>query len=137
MRVDFNDNLVGGFNYEFVRGVSTESAGAAELGECLETMRSVRNGDFESWITHWSDTAGRVAAFAERQLRAGDKLSARGGFLRASNYYRMAVFYAAPADPRHTTLWKRSKECFHQMIPLLRQPIECIEVDFEGARLPA
>jgi hypothetical protein len=36
VKVDFDDKLVGGFNYEFVRSVSTESAGAAQLGECLE-----------------------------------------------------------------------------------------------------
>ena len=137
MKVDFNDKLVGGFNYEFVRGVSTESAGAAELGECFETMSRVRNSDFESWIEHWSATADRVAAFAERRLKAGDQPSARNAFLRASNYYRIAVFYVAHTDPRHTTLWKRSRECFHQMIPLLDRRVECIDVDFEGAKLPA
>lgn len=137
MRIDFTDKLVGGFNYEFVRGVSTTSAGAAELGECVETMSQVRNGDFESWIEHWSTTADRVASFAGRQLSAGDKLNAKSAFLRASNYYRMAVFYAAHTDPRHTTLWKRSTECFRQMIPLSGRPIECIDVDFEGAKLPA
>jgi hypothetical protein len=137
MKVDFGDKLVGGFNYEFVRGVSNVSAGAAELGECFETMRHVRNNDFESWIEHWTATADRVAAFAEQQLKAGDQLSARNAFLRASNYYRMAVFYAAHTDPRHTKLWKRSRECFRQMIPLESRPIECVEVDFENARLPA
>jgi hypothetical protein len=137
MKVDFADKLVGGFNYEFVRGVSAESAGAAEFGECFETMSRVRNSDFESWIEQWSATADRVAAFAERQLKAGDQLSAKTAFLRASNYYRIAVFYAAHTDPRHTTLWKRSRECFFQMIPLVDRRIECIDVDFEGARLPA
>jgi hypothetical protein len=73
MKLDFNDKLVGGFNYEFVRGVSTASAGVAELGECVETMSRVRNGDFESWIEHWGATANRVSAFAQQQFDAGDK----------------------------------------------------------------
>jgi pimeloyl-ACP methyl ester carboxylesterase len=137
MKVDFDDKVVGGFNFEFVRGASTESVGAAEFGECMETMARVRNGDFESWIEHWTATADRVAGFAEDAQEEGDQLAARNAWLRASNYYRMAVFYAAPADSRHTSLWQRSKDCFHRMIPLAGRPIECIEVEFEGARLPA
>jgi Alpha/beta hydrolase family len=137
MKVDFTDKMIGGFNYEFVRGISAVGTGSAELGECFETMSHVRKGDFESWIEHWSATANRVSAFATRQLNVGDKLGARNAFLRASNYYRMAVFYAAHADARHTALWKRSKECFQQMIPLMSRSIECFDIDFEGARLPA
>jgi pimeloyl-ACP methyl ester carboxylesterase len=136
MKVDFADKLIGGFNYEFVRGVSAAGAGMAELGECFETMNYVRKDHFESWIEHWGATADRVSAFAMQQLNAGDRLSAKNAFLRASNYYRMAVFYVAHGDPRHTALWKRSKECFQKMIPLLNRSIECIEIEFEGARLP-
>jgi pimeloyl-ACP methyl ester carboxylesterase len=137
MKIDFNDKTIGGFNYEFVRGLSAEEAGAAAIGECMETIGRVRNGDFESWIQHWTATADRVSAFAERELNSGDITSARKAFLRASNYYRMAVFYAAPTDTRHTTLWRRSKDCFQRMIPLAESTIECLEVEFEGARLPA
>jgi hypothetical protein len=136
MKVDFSDKAIGGFSYEFVRGVSTASAGAAELGECLETMGQIRDGDFGSWVGHWGALADRVAGYAERQFQAGDRLSARDAFLRASNYYRMAVFYAGPADERHRTLWERSKSCFQRMIPLLHHPIECVDVDFAGAKLP-
>ena len=53
MRVNFADKTVGGFNYEFVRGISTQQVGAAEFGECVETMHRVRRGDFESWIREW------------------------------------------------------------------------------------
>ncbi|MBV9578677.1 MAG: hypothetical protein JO057_08820, partial [Chloroflexi bacterium] len=82
MKVDVTDNLDGGFNYEFVRGVSTQSAGAAELGECLETMRQVRDNDFDSWIDHWRATADRVASYAEAQLQAGQPGSGLSARLR-------------------------------------------------------
>ncbi len=49
----------------------------------------------------------------------------------------MAVFYAHPKDPRHTALWKRSKASFHSMIPLMDHPIESLNIEFEGAQLPA
>ena len=137
MKIDFGDKTVGGFAFEFVRGLSAEETGAAAFGECMETIGRVKKGDFESWTAHWTATADRVAAFAARERAAGDAVGARNAFLRASNYYRMAVFYAAPADPLHTALWQRSKDCFRHMIPLAARPIECVDVVFEGAALPA
>jgi Alpha/beta hydrolase family len=137
MKIDFRDKTIGGFTFEFVRGLSAEESGAAAFGECMETIGRINNGDFESWINRWTATADRVSAFAERELSNGDTISARKAFLRASNYYRMAVFYAAPTDPRHTTVWQRSKDAFQRMIPLAEHRIECLDVDFEGARLPA
>src|SRR5579859_2803741 len=137
MKVNFADKTVGGFNYELLRGISLQDVGAAEYGECMDTMDRIKNGDFESWIQAWSATADRVAKFAQDALRNGDKPSARNAFLKASNYYRMAVFYAHHTDARHTLLWKRSKDCFQSMIPLADHPIESVAVNFEGAKLPA
>jgi hypothetical protein len=38
MKVNFAKKTVGGFNFEFARGISTQAAGAAEFGECMETL---------------------------------------------------------------------------------------------------
>jgi hypothetical protein len=137
MRVNFADKTVGGFNYEFLRGISTQDVGAAEYGECMDTIDRIKNGNFESWTAEWNATADRVSQYAKEALRSGDKPSARGAFLKASNYYRMAVFYVRHTDPRHTSLWKRSKDCFHKMIPLVDLRIESLDIEFEGAKLPA
>ena len=136
MKVDFADKTVGGFNFEFVRGVSLQAAGAAD-GECMDTMSRVKNNNFDSWITRWAATADRVAAFAESEDRFGNTVSVRDEFLRASNYYRMAVFYASRTDARHTQPWRRSKDCFHRMITLMDTAVECVDIEFEKARLPA
>jgi len=137
MKLDFAKKTVGGFNFEFVRGLSLQAAGAAEYGECMDTMSRIKNNDFDSWITEWATTGDRVAAFAEREQRVGNRVGARDGFHRAANYYRMAVFYAAHTDTRHTELWHCSKDSFHRMIALMDDPIESLNIDFEGARLPA
>jgi pimeloyl-ACP methyl ester carboxylesterase len=137
MKIDFANKTVGGFNFEFVRGLSLQAAGAAEYGECMDTMSRVKNNDFGSWITQWAATADRVAAFGDGEVRVGNRVSARNAYLRAANYYRMAVFYAAHTDARHTHLWRRSKDCFQRMIALMDAPIECMDIDFEGALLPA
>jgi len=137
MKVEFAKKTVGGFNYEFTRGISTQGVGAAEFGECMETMHRIKNGDFESWIREWSATADRVGQFAHSALSAGDTNAARVGFLKASNYYRMAVFYAKHTDPRHRALWEQSTGCFTFMTALMDSPHERMEIGFEGAKLPA
>ncbi|MDR1320903.1 MAG: alpha/beta hydrolase [Gracilibacteraceae bacterium] len=135
MRVDFSDKTVGGFNYELVRGLSVQQAGAAELGECMETMERITANDFGSWVAEWEKTAARVLDHA-RQLAKDDRPGAREAFMRASNYFRMACFYAAHTDPRHKDLWSRSRDCFHCMAALAEYPIEKVGVKFEGAVLP-
>jgi pimeloyl-ACP methyl ester carboxylesterase len=136
MKVDFAKKMVGGFNYEFTRGVSTQGVGAAEFGECMETMHRIKNGDFESWIQEWSATADRVQRFAQAALFAGDANAARIAFLKASNYYRMAVFYAKHTDPRRRALWEQSRACFTSMIALVDTTHERVEIGFEDAKLP-
>jgi pimeloyl-ACP methyl ester carboxylesterase len=137
MKVDFTNKTVGGFNFEFVRGLSLQAVGAAEYGECMDTMSRVKNNDFDSWSSQWTATADRVADFAEREDRLGNRVSARSAFLRAANYYRMAVFYTHHTDMRHTQLWGHSKDCFHRMIERNDAAVQRLDIHFEGAKLPA
>lgn len=138
MKVNFSDKTVGGFNFELTRGISLQGAGAAEFGECMETMGRIHDNDFNSWVIEWAKTADFTAGYACRRLRRGDETGARNAFSRASNYYRMACFYADHTDPRHKALWGKSKECFNNMIGLSKpeRPIERVSIDFEGAALP-
>jgi hypothetical protein len=63
MKINLADKTVGGFNYEFLRGISTQNVGAAEIGECMETMDRIKDRDFESWTQEWSTTADRVSTY--------------------------------------------------------------------------
>ena len=137
MKVDFAKKTVGGFDYEFIRGVSTQTVGAAEFGECMETMHRIKDNDFDSWTREWADTAGHVKGFAEAALASGDRATARTAFFKASNYYRMAAFYAKHTDPRHRSNWEQSRSCFDSMLDLTDTPHERVGIEFEGAALPA
>lgn len=137
MKVNFRNKVVGGFNYELIRGISLQGSGAAEFGECMETMGRITDNDFESWTVEWGSTADHVAGYARGQLARGDKINAGKAYLRASNYYRMACFYAAHTDPRHRDYWEKSVENFSNMIELSEHPIERVDIPFENALLPA
>lgn len=136
MKIDLTKTDVGGFNFEFLRLISSQNVGAAEIGECIDTVARISKDDLESWITEWNRTAARVAAIAQEQLDRGDTVAARSAFLRAANYFRAAEFYATHDDPRQDEAWQRSRECFVTAAPLLPYPPEPVEFLFDDACLP-
>ncbi|MFC2068393.1 alpha/beta hydrolase family protein [Chloroflexota bacterium] len=81
--------------------------------------------------------AERVQSDAEKSIENRQTISARGAFLRASNYYRTAEYAAVPTHPKFHELWERSRSCFHKACPLFEPPIQILEVPFEGKKLPA
>ena len=136
MKVNFAKKTVGGCNFDLAQGISTQGVGAAEFGECMETLARVKDGDFESWTAEWAATANGVAEYAVKVAASGDRWSAASAHLRASNYFRMAAFYTAHTDPRHREFWQRSRDHFLQMTKLGARSIEYAEIDFEGSKLP-
>ena len=74
---------------------------------------------------------------ADESSLSGHKVSARDGYLRASNYYRAAEFLLIdPEDPRILETWGRSKECFNKAAELFSSTVESIEIPYEGTSLP-
>lgn len=102
------------FWYETLRSMSHIAYGGADFGEVVSTSERIKEGDYDSWHDEWLATADRVAAEAQQALDAGHPVSARDGFLRASNYYRSAEFFlhGHPCDPRHDHAYDRSVACF-------------------------
>ncbi|MEU9133731.1 alpha/beta fold hydrolase, partial [Kitasatospora sp. NPDC048540] len=126
------------FWYETLRSMSHIAYGGADFGEVVATGERIVEGDYDSWHTEWLATAERVAEEAERALKAGHKVSARDGFLRASNYYRSAEFFlhGHPCDPRHDHAYDRSVACFRAAAALFTPIIEPVAIPYEGTTLP-
>jgi TPR repeat protein len=80
----------------------------------IATAGQIAEGDFESWFAGWDRRANRVLARAEADLAAGYRVSARGGFLRASTYFRMAEFYlhGDPVDARILSASRESQKAY-------------------------
>ncbi|SDM77250.1 hypothetical protein [Paenibacillus jilunlii] len=92
MKLIFQDST---FSFELLRTMSYAAFGGADVGECLATAYRITEGDFESWHTEWHTTANRIQALAAESMKRGERVSAREGLLRASNYYRTAEFFPA------------------------------------------
>src|ERR1035438_7434662 len=99
--------------FNFVRTLMVAATGGAELSECLLAAERIRRNDDESWIREWAGIAESVNRIAERATQEGQTVTARQAYLRASNYYRAAMFSLPHTDARLGRSEERrvGKEC--------------------------
>lgn len=126
------------FWYETLRTLGHITYGGADFGEVAATVEGITAGDYGSWHDQWLATADRVADRARTSLTGGHRVSARDGFLRASNYYRCAEFFlhGDAADPRIRHAYDASVACFHKAAELFTPAIEPVEIPYEDTTLP-
>ncbi|MFC1845840.1 alpha/beta hydrolase family protein [Chloroflexota bacterium] len=126
------------YSFEALRAMSLSSVGGADIGECLSTVYRIEDGDDESWYREWLSTAQRVEKLAQGFLDQGDSMSARECYSRASTYYRTAEFFlhTDPDDPRIVDTWRKSRDCFLEVVALSDGLIEAVEITFEDTSLP-
>lgn len=112
--------------------------GSALVGEVIATAHKVQGHDYDSWYEAWNWLADKVAAEADRSMAKKHLVSARDGYLRASNYYRESEFFlhANPRDPRIARAYKRTVECYTKAGALFRPAIVPVEIPYEGTTLP-
>ena len=99
----------------------------------------LRNDDpaQEAWLQGFLRLAGHVAAQAKADEERGNLISAGRKLLRASMYYFAAERQAHPADPRKPMLYRQMLDCFRSGASWRREPLEWVEVPYEGRSMPA
>jgi pimeloyl-ACP methyl ester carboxylesterase len=130
----FRDEL---FEAQWLRTASHAGAGGAEIGECLAAARAIRGRSVASWYTAWRKLAEHVLAEAEDSKAAGHRVSARGAYLRASNYYRAAYIFlfGAPVDRRLVAAYRQHRAAFAAAGALMNPAAEPIALPYEGRTL--
>jgi alpha-beta hydrolase superfamily lysophospholipase len=126
------------FWYETLRSFSHIAYGGADFGEVAAISERITAGDYDGWHDAWLAAADRLSAEAGDALRAGHRVSARDGLLRASNYYRSAEFFlhGHPDDPRHHHAYDRSVECFQAAARLFTPAVQPVAIPYENTTLP-
>lgn len=133
-RLHFRDPSYDG---QLARTVSLAPVHAADIGEAMATAHRLRKLTGISWYDEWSKTAVRAAGDGERALAAGDRISARRAFLRASEYYRQALYFirtdldAAPLQ----TAYDSHVQTFHAAIGLMDHHVEAVQIPYESETL--
>jgi hypothetical protein len=136
MKLRLRDAAIGSFAFELLRGMGACEWGAAELGECVETAHWISPHRISSWVDAWSSLGERIAAVARTAEADGHSVTSRAAYRRASNYFRMAAFFADPRDPRRRQYWSASRELFHEAIVADAARIKPIRIPFGTATLP-
>jgi alpha-beta hydrolase superfamily lysophospholipase len=126
------------FDGQLCRTIGHGTYGGAELGECLATASQVKDGDRDSWYRAWMALADRTFAAGESSAAEGHRESARGAFLRASNYYRNAyVFHLeVPLQALVHDAYRRHRDAFQRAAQAMIRGPEEITVPFEDGMLP-
>jgi pimeloyl-ACP methyl ester carboxylesterase len=138
MKVDFSKMDVASVPFQVVRAMMVAGTGGAEVSECLLAIGRIKENDQESWVREWAAIAENVARAGEQALYSGQPggtIAARQAFMRASNYYRTAMFPLPPADDRLDRYITLSRDCFHRAAGLFSPAIEIVEIPFRDARV--
>jgi pimeloyl-ACP methyl ester carboxylesterase len=122
------------FHFETLRNAGYIISGCADLGEVLETVKVIAEGDVQSWYSAWSATADRVLALAERTQ---DPISKGGAYMRSSTYQRTSEFLLPPDDPKRPESFEKICSCFVKGLDTLRICYERITVPYGNASLRA
>ncbi len=114
------------------------------IGEIDEACRPLkeaakRNDRFaqQAWYESWKKVAERVEALALDHEKAGQYLSAGRKYLRASVYYIAAERMLSSRDHRKAQTYGQGLAAFKKGVQLRKEPVEWVEVPFQGKSLPA
>ena len=134
MKIYFDDLEYDG---QFLRTLDYDPLGA-QIGEAWAIAGDIKEGDAESWYNAWSSYADRLYDLAVKSQAAGNRVSARNAFLRASNYYRTAYIFmfALPVDPRVIEAYTKQTDSFQKAAALFEKPIEVLKIPYANTTLP-
>jgi pimeloyl-ACP methyl ester carboxylesterase len=124
------------FNYQLIRALGVADYGGSTVGECLAVAAEIADGSPVSWVQAFERLAARVEERGRVCLEAGQRISGRDQYFRASTYWRTAEYYADAERGRSHETGERSRACFAVAAGLTDPPIELIDVPFEGGSLP-
>lgn len=117
------------YDDQFKRTAAAAYCGAADLGEMLVAASAIKL-DAAGWYEGWAALAERTETLAKAS--AGDRESAEGAWLRASEYWRQAFFFVRNDvnDERLQSGWRRHRAAFRAALTFLPFPATIADIPF-------
>jgi dienelactone hydrolase len=130
--------------YSWNQTIMVALAGRGNISEIDNVCRPLReiskrrdDNAQEAWHEGWVNLAQHVEGLAFGDEKAGHGLTAGRKYLRASLYYLIAERNLTHLDPRKLKTYGQALAAFKKGILLGREPVEWVEVPFQGTALPA
>lgn len=124
------------WSFQLLRLIEQANVGGSDFSELHSAVKDLPVGDGEAWLQAFTSLASTVEATAEKDAATGHRVSARDGYLRATNYHRSAGFFLSPADPRHGAGVLARRRCFVAAAALSEAEIEAVEIPYGETTLP-
>ena len=131
----FSDEFYDG---QLERTLAAAYADAADLGEAFAVARRIHRPTPDRWYNAWSERARAVTSQADDLARSGQRNSARGAYLRASEYHhRQSYFFLRHdlRDPRLLAAYHAHVENFQFAMALLNHPVETAAIPYLNTHL--
>ncbi|WP_286897055.1 alpha/beta hydrolase family protein [Achromobacter sp. UBA2119] len=91
----------------------------------------------EILFASWTGLGDRLTLLAHQDLQRGRQLSAGEKFRRAAIYYVQAERMQSPNFADRSTAYSKMLTCFRQYVETTNQPVEFVNVPYQGGILPA
>jgi pimeloyl-ACP methyl ester carboxylesterase len=135
MKFYYKNPIVDGyFSYLLAFG----ARGGADVAEAYYAVRNVSQFDTEGWVRELTKLAGLIEKEADISLSKGHEITARERYLRVYYLNRAALFNLSPVDQteRYLEIRKHAVNMFRKAVALYNYPIETIEIEYNGKKLP-
>jgi dienelactone hydrolase len=123
------------------QGVLLAFNSGGDVNEIDRACRAValREGvpDVTSWFDAWTGVASMLTQQAEADEAHHRAISAAHKYRRAAVYYAMAERYTPHTDSRKADAYAGMRRAFHRYASNSAQPVEFVEVPYDGRSLPA
>lgn len=131
-------------NYVWNLSVNIALTCQAQMGEIdqicrplIEASKNGDDGDTAAFFRSWVSKADSLVARADEDIDRGRLLSAGELYRRASVYYIVAVRMQSPDSPNRQSGYLRAIDAFTKYIEYSGDPVEQVEVPYEGTSYPA
>lgn len=103
-----------------------------QTSEIYATAKTIDSSRAQVWWEQWATRAHRVATDADASLVRGHDVSARDGYLRASEYYRQAFYFLRSDldDPYLMKTYRKHRAAFAKAGPLLACDAEVVAIPY-------
>lgn len=125
------------FEYEIVLG--SIYRGFADVGEVQVTATSIKDGDADEWVSHWTALGESMENAARSAESAGHRLSSADYSLRAANYLSTALSLidrSKVADQR-LALWRRHRTNWDRWVDIVPPRAERVNIPYESTTMSA
>ncbi|MDN4613956.1 dipeptidyl aminopeptidase [Leifsonia sp. F6_8S_P_1B] len=132
----FSPNPDFDFDLRVVLGSAVERA--ADPGEVLAATAAVHKGDHPGWFAAWRDLGRRAKAVGDTASAAGHRVSAAEAYLRAANYFGVAVNAVSGLKDESELLpaFQATREAWEAFVAHTSANVETVAIPYEGTTLP-